>query len=391
MMIQGMTTSLFGQDTPLSEAGMAGAAVLAFLSLAAVALLSRRMLRLFVARRNFMKAASEIGFDAGQASCLLLLAKFLPLERRANILTSRDLFEECVRSARIEAGDDLLAWPELLSESRINSLRRHFIATRRTSPSIADTHHLESNQPVTLHVADGSRLGGFVMKSDPSVLRISVAHKDLPVRIGMDQPIRITFARPQDARYEFRSRIIDEESHAVDVTHAPVNRIQQRSRVRVKCQNEVEWISASGNNSTRKSMLRDLSGGGACFITNEKLEPEAKIVVRLRRSSDAAPVDVPAIIVRQNLLEGTSQPMRQTSIRFDPLDPRHEYYISRMVTDLQQKLIRRMLARSGEEETDEQTAERPLQAILSIPVKARAEAPATIAETTRELASMRAE
>jgi c-di-GMP-binding flagellar brake protein YcgR len=394
MHIASLTTWLFGQDTPLSRAGTLGATVLVLLGLGMAAWVAHYLWRRQAVRRGFRRTARADGFDKDEAESLWALAKYVPEEDRKDIATSRVVFEECVRRAAIAAGDFLLEWPELLTESRLSSLRRHYIVKRRTPASIADTRQIESNQPVTLHVADGGRLGGFVLPSKSSTLRVSVANKTHPVRVGMDQPIRVTFARPQDARYEFSSEVIDEGAHAVDLRHAPVNRIQQRARVRVKCQDEIEWTTNAGAGSAprKRAMLRDLSGGGACFVASEKLDSQSRAAVSLCRAPDAEPVVIQATIVRQVLLEGTSQPMYQTSVRFEPLDPRHEYYLSRMVSDLQQRLIRRMLARSGEpEEAEEDAASAHVP--RSIPVRtadANVAVPGREAEVT-DLAPARAE
>lgn len=371
-----IAAGLFGRETPLSRAGTIGAVVLVLLGLAAAAWIVRGLLQRHAARCAFVRTAIASGFDARDAASLWLLARFLPENRRPEVLSSRDLFEECVRNAAIAAGDDLLGWPEPLSESRIDSLRRRYTITRRPPTGISDTREIEPNQPVTLHVPDGGRLAGFVLPSEPSRLRVTVAAKSRPVRLGMDQPIRVTFARPRDARYEFSSEVIDEETHALDLRHVSVKRIQQRSRVRVRCQEEIHWTKRNGAaprpNSwpvdplQERAMLHDISGGGACFVTTEKIDAPSRLMVTLRRASNAEPIAVPAVVIRQVPLEGTSQTMYQTSVRFDALDSRHEYYLSRMVSDLQQKLIRRMLARSGEPEPEEA----PIRTALKVPVKA---------------------
>ena len=55
---------------------------------------------------------------------------------------------------------------------------------------------------------------------------------------------------------------------------------------------------------------------------------------------------LPAQVIRQDELNGTANPLLLTSIRFEDITPRDEYHLGRLVADLQNNLIRRMLRRA---------------------------------------------
>jgi c-di-GMP-binding flagellar brake protein YcgR len=370
---------VFSSDAPLSRAGVIGAAVCVIWGTAVAAWCGVKLHRRWSGRSRFIRQALERGFDRQEAMNLWRIARFSPDggDREA-ILASCEAFDRCLRAAEEAAADDPLLRPEYLGGSVTSALRRKYGNTRRARQRIADTHEIEANQPVRVRLGSSSAtFDSFVLNVAQDSLQLSLpADVKLPPAMELaDCPAFMSFWRPHDARYECTARVTRGETSQRDrrlvLSHASLNRVQEREHVRVRCRQEVRlgmFDSATAEKASGRSgepqlpfvaVLHDLSNGGASLVADKPMATGTLVFVRIPLLRKPWALTLAARVLRQSLLGGTSNASWQSSVRFEPLSARTEQHLSRFIADLQQRLISRMLARAGAEGQTETRASGP--------------------------------
>jgi len=370
---------VFNSDAPLSRAGVIGAAVCVIWGAAVAAWCAVKLSRRWSGRSRFIRQALERGFDRPEAMNLWRIARFSPEggDREA-ILASCEAFDRCLRAAEEATGDDPLLRPEYLAGSVTSALRRKYGNTRRARQRIADTREIEANQPVRVRLgASSTTFESFVLNVAQDCLQLSLpADATLPPAMELaDCPAFMSFWRPHDARYECTARVTRGETSQRDrrlvLSHASLNRVQEREHVRVRCRQEVRLgmfdAAMAGRASGRSAepelpfvaMLHDLSNGGASLVTDKPMATGTPVLVRIPLLRKPWSLTLAARVLRQSLLGGTSNASWQSSVRFEPLSARTEQHLGRFIADLQQRLISRMLARAGADGQTETRAWEP--------------------------------
>jgi len=377
MVVQQLIMGYANTDAPLSSAGMIASLVCLVWVGSAAAWMSHALMRRRRHRIRFNALAAERGFNPEAARDLWVLSAHSGSADRAVILTSAQVFDSCVEEARAAAGDDLVAWPEHLSASRITTLRKRYETVRKARGRITSTYEMELNQPVSIQLEDGRAFNSFVLRvADDKLHMAAPGQDDMRRKLMLCKSFTATFTRPNDARYEFSSQLVG--NHHVSPmeflgTHADVKRTQARASARVRCKSETHFCltdrhtaETSAEMRTWKlprfdcvATLRDLSLGGACFVSQSPLARNTWLLVKVPGSGEDEALILPAQVVRNNELNGTSNAHVQTCVRFGPLTARQENRLARLVADLQQQLIRRMLSRAG---APEQKAPLPMPA-----------------------------
>lgn len=378
-----MIEDVLTPGAPLSRAGVIGGAICTVWAAGAAAWVGRALLRRRRARAAFLGAARARGFTAEEGRRLWDLGRFAT--DRARILESVEVFDQCVFDLRISAETAGRPVPESGAEFYASALRRKYAPARHAPLAISDTQHLEANQPVKVRLRDGTMFNAFVVDSTPERLSLTLPAASRTARLDQRKSVHVTFWRPLDARYEFETEVVAGPARsALTVAHAPVKRFQDRESVRVRSRDEVRlaYIDAEQAGSveggpapelTATGTLRDLSIGGACVVTSARPPADAWVLLRLTLKRAPHMLLLPARIIRRQALDGTSNPMVQLSVKFEPLSARNEHQLGRLVAEIQQRLIRRMLVRAGEEEA----VETPVQGATPIqkPVWVRHNAP----------------
>jgi len=357
-----LAESLTGWDRPAAVVGLAAGLVCVLWAGALAAWVAWWLTARRRRWRRFLQEAMARGFGHRDARSLWLLGRFAGSPHRLEVLRSVEVFDRCVLEARKTAGDDLLSWPELLTGSRIDALRRKYTSGPRSRHSYTTTRHIEPNQPVRVITRDGAAFDSFVLRAtEEGVHLASPREPELRGKMAVGQEVRVLFWRPSDARYEVRSRIIANgarHGQSFLVAHADLRRVQEREFVRVRCRNEV-WVLPCGEEARSLAerdefpgpgvvgLLRDLSLGGASFTCEAGLPAGSWVLLRLRVEAEEQPLILAARVVRQRRLEGTSSPVWLTSVNFPGLAARKEHRLGRFVSRVQQGLIRRMLVRAG--------------------------------------------
>jgi len=367
---------VLNSDAPLSRAGMIGAAVCVVWGAAVAAWCAAKLRRRWSGRSRFARQALERGFDHEEAMNLWRIARFSPeAGNREAILASCDAFDRCLRAAEETFGDDPVLRPEYLAGSVTSALRRKYGNPRRARQRIGDTHEIEANQPVRVRLGPSrTTFESFVLAVAKDSLQLSLPDDvTLPPAMQLaDCPAFVSFWRPHDARYECTARVTGGETSRHDrrlvLSHASLNRVQEREHVRVRCRQEVRLgvfdPATAGNAAGRNAepelpfvaMLHDLSNGGASLVTDKPIAAGTQVFVRIPLLRKPWSLTLAARVLRQSLLGGTSNASWQSSVRFEPLSARTESHLSRFIADLQQRLISRMLARAGSEEQPESRA-----------------------------------
>ena len=363
MVIEQLIMGYANTEAPLSSAGMIASLVCLIWVGSAAAWMSHALMQRRRHRVRFNALAAERGFNAEAARDLWLLGAHSGSADRAVILTSAQVFDSCVEEARAAAGDDLVAWPEHLSASRIVALRKHYETVRKARGKITSTYEMELNQPVSVQLDDGEAFNSFVLRVTDSRLHMAApGQEDVRRKLMFCKLFTATFTRPNDARYEFSSQVVGNRyANPMEFlgTHADVKRTQARASARVRCKSETHFCvtdrdTAEASAEMRKlpefdcaATLRDLSLGGACFVSQSVLSENAWLLLKVQCSGEDETLVLPAQVVRNSELNGTSNAHVQTCVRFGPLTARQENRLAHLVADLQQKLIRRMLARAG--------------------------------------------
>jgi c-di-GMP-binding flagellar brake protein YcgR len=368
--------AVLNSDAPLSRAGMIGAAVCLVWGAAVIAWCALKLRRRWAGRRRFVRQALERGFDHEEATHLWCIARSSPEgDDREAILASCEAFDRCLRAAEEAADGDPVLRPDYLAGSVTSALRRKYADTRRARRRIGDTHEIEANQPVRVRLgASRTTFESFVLNVAPDSLQLSLpADATLPPAMELaDCPAFMSFWRPHDARYECTARVTRGETAPRDrclvLSHASLNRVQEREHVRVRCRQEIRLgvfdPAAAGRDAGREgepelpfvAMLHDLSNGGASLVTDKPIATGARVYLRIPLLRKPWSLTLAARALRQSLLGGTSNASWQCSVRFEPLAARAENQLSRFIADLQQRLIARMLARAGSEEEPETQA-----------------------------------
>ena len=367
---------VLNSDAPLSRAGVIGGTVCGVWGAAVAGWCALKLSRRWSGRRRFARQALERGFDHEEAMNLWRIARYLPEGgNREAILASCEAFDRSLQAAEEATGGDPAARPEFLAGSVTSALRRKYGNTRRSRQRLSDTREIEANQSVRVRLGPSrTAFESFVLDVAPDNLQLSLpTDVTLPPEMQLaDCAAFMSFWRPHDARYECTARVAGGEASQSDrrlvLSHASLNRVQEREHVRVRCRQEVRFgvfdpaaaRSAGGLNGEPElpfvAMLHDLSNGGASLITDKPIAPGTLVFVRIPLLRKPWSLTMAGRMLRQSLLGGTSNASWQSSVRFEPLSPRTENHLSRFIADLQQRLISRMLSRAGSDEQPETRA-----------------------------------
>jgi c-di-GMP-binding flagellar brake protein YcgR len=371
-----------------------------------------KLRRRWSGKNHFTRQALDRGFDHEEAMNLWRIARYLPEGgNREAILASCEAFDRSLRAAEEAAGSDSAVRPEYLAGSVTSALRRKYGNTRRSRQRLSDTHEIEANQSVRVRLGPSrSTFESFVLDVAQDSLQLSLpTDVKLPPEMQLaDCPAFMSFWRPHDARYECTARVTGDGTSQSDrrlvLSHASLNRVQEREHVRVRCRQEVRFgvfDPATAGNAGGPfggaqgepelpfvAMLHDLSNGGASLITDKPIAPGTLVFVRIPLLRKPWSLTLVGRMLRQSLLGGTSNASWQSSVRFEPLTARTENHLSRFIADLQQQLISRMLSRAG---SDEQPETRVWEAPVREPAvqvqveRSREEDEALIPEPARQL------
>lgn len=324
-------------------------------------LCAARIARRKTRRKRFLQLAAERGFNGEEAQSMWLLGRFSYSEDRTDILTSCEVLDHCVTEAKKAAGDDLLAWPELLSASRISALRRKSRLRTTGRFSLADTRDVEVNQLVTVALSDRNEFKSFVLNVTRDGLRLSMprdeeAHLHAVITSGLE--VKVSFWRPRDGRYEFTTRVLDEDSDALLLAHSDMHRHQEREYVRVRHVKRVGFSLVDETTAdkfaevmenidfTGVATLQDISASGAAFVCDTEIQEHSHLLLHLELPDKPWSLFIPAQVLRQTDLTGTSRRQFRTAVQFALPSRQVEHRLCKWIAALQQDLIRRLRSRT---------------------------------------------
>ena len=261
-----------------------------------------------------------------------------------------------VRSASAAAESTL---PQLASSDDLRVLRHTIRPATGALRALDRPAQIEPNQSVRISVAGGT-FNTFVLDAADDELHVAlpmaaVARKGLSTR----KDVRVSFTRPDDARYTLTSRVVagSQKKNSV-VLHATtaLKRHQERKDFRVRCRTSVRIGRAKGT-LVRKELGRvplslegrfhEISIGGASLICDDAIESGTRIVVAIETGDAGGTLRLAGRVLRQKALTGTSVRKFRTSVEFPALSAVEERRLGRFVTACQQDLIRRMGERAG--------------------------------------------
>lgn len=353
--------SFITTTSPLSGAGLICTGICAVWAAAAGGWLATAAWRYRTRRTRFLASAGNAGFDPAESGCLWWLSRFAAGSDRTALLFSIEAFEESVRKAESVASDRV-AWPAELTDSRIDALRRKIGGARRPLWNIASTRQIEVNQPLRLRTG-GGEMDSFVVESGAQFFRVTLPVSPArAVSVVDGDEIEVNFCRAQDARYSCRTRAAGLGSDCtLRLDHTELTRIQQREVVRVRCRDEIRVALVTRGaalvherlrgmpEGAFTARLRDLGAAGASFFSHRVRDVDSWVVVRFRLNHAPGAIIVPGRVIRVTQLSGTSESPMMVSVKFDPLTSQVEHHLSRLVADVQQRLIQRMLTRAGDQ------------------------------------------
>jgi c-di-GMP-binding flagellar brake protein YcgR len=342
--------------TPLAQAR--GWAVLALLAWAAAFLgvllwhvRSRRLLR-----ARFLRMADMRDFTDAEARHLFALSRFVDGDDPCALLDSYDLFRRSVERARTAAGQDLATWPEYLHEASVIPLRAKMMSRRPARHSLARTTDLERNQVCTVHLAGDAAFETYVARVTAKDLCLALPDNTrLWEHLMPGSEITVSFWRSRDARYEFTRRVIDTALGMLFLPHGQLHRRQQRSHVRVRCHEEARLaeMTPDGNAPSGKRLragaitLQDISAGGAAFVCETPHRHGQPVVLQLALPVQERTLQVPARVLRETALSGTSRTLRRVAVRFEVASSALRTSLDQLMAQLQQHQIRRFRTRTG--------------------------------------------
>ena len=352
-----LDTILFGCQSAWGAIFMAVATVCGLCTIALVMWAVGRAVSQSRERVRFMERAGARGFDPQERDILWQLSAFVATGPREEILSSVDLFDRCVLAAREAMGREIRRRPVWLSPAALDCIRRRYQeAEARSRHRFASTREIEYNQAVTVRCPDGYTFDAFAFQVTSQGLYLSYLPREgVAERIVPGTRLVVSFWRPKDARYEFETHAIgraDAFARTFIVAHSSLRRIQERGYVRVRWHQPVVVTPLTREDGTEVSgeamevQLHDLSIGGASFRCSAPLDEGATVILRLG-TGDNGLLSLTGRIVRRSPLNGTSQPMFLTSVRFEDTPRVDENRLARLVAQIQQSMIRRTMARAG--------------------------------------------
>jgi len=338
---------------PLARASMVGICLCAALGACAVALLLRRRIRLKRIRARFGHSAAEQGFTIDETATLWELSRFASNGDRLGILESYAEFRQCVEKARTTAGDDPDTWPDYLRNTPIRPLRRKMMAPPKSQFRLERTTEIEQNQVCRVQLEDGRNFASFVARITTEDLRIALPEDiSLWSALTPGASVRVSFWRNHDARYEFSSRIIDAAFGVIFIAHADLVRLQNRKHVRVRYRRPVQIATLAERPRNRSgdrprascldAGLLDISAGGAAFLCEKPLTVGAPLILQVDLPVAPHRIRVPGRILRRTPATSGPNAAHRTVVQFRLPEADKENQLVRVVTQLQQDLIRRV-------------------------------------------------
>ena len=251
---------------------------------------------------------------------------------------------------------DTEAIPEVWSESH----RRNSVQARPALNLVTHTRQVEPHQPVKVKLADGTLLNSVVLRSEDDALYLSLPMGQQLASLEPGQPLKVTFWRPFDARYQFEGRVIgtDARSGSLAVAHAPMDRVQQRKHPRVHCREVVQLGRLTREQFSNfgklpqpplplKGRLHDLSVGGACFTTPMALTKNGWVALSIEAHETQGPIVLPGQVLRQTRLGGTSKSLWRAAVEFTIPSQQLERQVKSLVAEIDARHVIRMMLRSG--------------------------------------------
>jgi hypothetical protein len=125
----------------------------------------------------------------------------------------------------------------------------------------------------------------------------------------------------------------------------PLNPLQKRYWFRLETDTQFEWITAeeaynAKRNQYKKDRLVDISGGGLCFTTAEKVEPgdELKLLVPAGKGKI---LNINGTVVRAEAVEGPEGAMYRVSIQYKDIRSGERDCIVNMIMNRQRDTIQK--------------------------------------------------
>lgn len=226
--------------------------------------------------------------------------------REFNVMTSRTSFDKAV-AAWVETVRDLEGDARDIAGGCLRSIRRKLGFHEPVSKWVlSSTLEMSVNQRVTLFIDSEAPVHGSVMEVDDLDFKVLVNPGSFPSmnpEVGRDSKVKIRFWRENDAEYRGVSKVLKfERMHALifTISHPDsLKRIQQRKFLRAKVsglpieffplknRSELQQRTAHGETIDTtmligmKGVLKDISGGGACAVTDKALEEGTVGIIRL--------------------------------------------------------------------------------------------------------------
>jgi len=230
-----------------------------------------------------------------------------------------------------------------------------------TPDLVTHTRQVKAHQPLRVELTDGTTMNCVALRAAEDALYLSLPTGQQPARFKTGESLHVAFWRPRDARYQFDSRVIaaDGRHASLAVAHAPTRRLQERKHPRILCREAIqlgrltrEQFSNFGRlpqppRLTIKGRLHDLSVGGACFTTAMALTKNGWVALSIGARESQGPVVVPAVVLRQTRLGGTSKSLWRAAVQFKMTSQQLESRMKSLVAEIDARHVIRMMLRSG--------------------------------------------
>jgi c-di-GMP-binding flagellar brake protein YcgR len=257
-------------------------------------LLAALMLALFILflvrsrrlQREIRESAAEVYYfllptlalDAKDHQLIKRMSAFLPFDRpKHRILLNPDIFDACARR--------LLAEDQSQQAPLANLRKKLGFADGRENILPASTRDILVDMPVVVDQEEGSPVRGKVVSNDESTVSIQI---DARMERVPSEGAATVYFQSRAGFFSFSTRVAAQDARLVQVVHSDqIKRYQRRrySRKRLRLPvfvwpyQSTETIRGARSVSTPfKSILTDLSGGGASLINPEgAFQPDQQI------------------------------------------------------------------------------------------------------------------
>lgn len=209
---------------------------------------------------------------------------------------------------------------------------------------------LKPRQNVEIVVPDGPYKGRYRSQVDEvgakvlSVATPYVNYQAVPLREGTE--LTVSFYDEISA-YSFKAKIMQRIAVPVPVfvleVTSEINKVQRRNFVRIPAFYPVRFrmVNKAGLSDLKKGYMLDLSGGGMCFHTEEKVENSALLFTHLELPNGE--IQTPARVCRVSRDEENKRYV--LSVEFYDISEKDRDKIVNCVFNLQRSMIRKGLTK----------------------------------------------